>query len=206
MIKTPAEKMRNTICICLLILTACTTSKNIYQVAKKKGLTVRSVAGIKFPGGLIRIDGMTDSYKGEPLYLLFNGNILKYISTDKRVANGEFMYAVEKVGDSIYQLTRSTRFPRYFYEDTVLFHTNYVVSSRCLYEDAAKRDFVHSEFYHYYYTTDSLVQLSFGSINRLPSILEYGRNIPFTENSIKQSEQWKMPRYREEDLLKYIRP
>ena len=197
----------NTAFIFLVLVGACTPSKNIYHVAKKKDLAVHTVAGINLSGGMIRIDSSSGPSKNEPLYLLFNGNTLKYISTGKRVANGEFMYLVEKVGDSIYQLTRSSQFPRYFYEDTVLFHSNYVVSTRSLYDRIMNsRSLVKTEFYHYYFTADSLVRLSFDSFDPLPSIFEYGRNIPFTENFIKQSRQWKMPKYREEDLLKHIAP
>lgn len=197
----------NTAFIFLVIVTACTPSKNIYHVAKKKYLAVHTVGGIKLSGGVTRIDSLPPSSKDEPIYLLFDGNNLKYISTSKRVANGEFMYLVEKPGDSIYQLTRSSWFPRYFYEDTVLFHSNYIVSARSLYDDVTgKRTLVKTELYHYYFTADSLIELSFDSFDPLPSIYEYGRNIPFTGNPVKQSRQRKMPKYREEDLLKHIAP
>jgi hypothetical protein len=65
--------LKNIVPICLVILTACTTSKNINHVARKKGLVVRAVGGIKLSGGIIKIDSLPRSSKDEPIYLLYSG-------------------------------------------------------------------------------------------------------------------------------------
>lgn len=203
-----SQYMRALFFICLLLFTACVTSKNIYRVAKKTHLVVRKVEGINLSGGNIKIDTLLGSSKEEPIYLLYSGDTLKYLSTDRSMAHGEFMYAVKKIGDSIYQLTRSSNFPRYFFEDTVLFHHNYVVTNRYLYDGTAanRGNFVQAEFYSYHFTADSLVEFSWDSFSPTVSVFEYGSNVSFTENFIKQSRQWKMPKYREEDLIRHILP
>jgi hypothetical protein len=199
--------LKNIVLICLVILAACTTSKNINHVAKKEGLTVRTVAGIKLSGGIITIDSLPRSSKDEPVYLLYSGDELRYLSTEKRVVNGEFMYLVQKIGDSMYMLTRRSHFPRYFYEDTVLFHHNYVVSNRYLYDGNAtnKGNIVQDYFHSYHFTADSLVEFSSEGPKPFPSIFDYGSNLALTENFIRQSTQRKLAKCREEDLVREIR-
>jgi hypothetical protein len=168
----------------LIFIASCYGTRSVNQVARKKGLSVKQVGTINLFGGRVDIDDLV-SDKEKPVYLFYNGDSLMCLSTEKAISNGDFIYRIQRWGDSIYMLTRQSNF-RYFYEDTVLFHSDYVVSNRCVYgrNPMNKPEIIEAYFTSYHFVADSLFEFSSNSRQPVISIHQYGTISDATEQFI----------------------
>ena len=198
--------MRPVLFFILALLSSCYTSRSVKHFAKEKGLSVKEYGEIDLFAGSLETKSRSGSQKSGPFYLLYRGDSLIYLSADKGVKNGDFIYRVQRWGDTVYMLTRSSLL-RYFCEDTVVFHVNYAVSNRCFYSGNAanKGKLLKSHFNSYHLAGDTVMQLTFSSSSQSISIHQYGTDLEATEQFIAtQSQMIKIPGQSKTELIKYI--
>ena len=166
---------------------------------------MKQVGGINLLGGRLDIKDQSANYKNS-FYLLYRGNNLLYLSSEKQIWNKDFIYHVHKWQDSLYMLTRKSQF-RYLFEDTILFHSDYVVANRCVYgrTPMGELEIIDAFFNSYHLTIDSVNKFSFHSRKPVISIQQYGRVQNVTEKFISEdSKQTKLPRREMAFLMKEI--
>jgi len=129
----PYRPMKRILPLFIIVFASCYGTRTVNQVARKNSLTVEEVGGINLFDGHQNIDTRIFD-KSRSIYLFYKNDSLKFLSTEKTISNGDYMYRLETVGDSLYMLTRRSQF-RYWYEDTVLFHSDYVVSNHCVFQN-----------------------------------------------------------------------
>lgn len=166
--------MKKILPLIFIVATSCWGVRTVNQVARKNDLSVKRVGGVNLLGGKLDITNEVVD-KERSFYLFYRADTLVYISDDKEVGHmGEFIYQFQRPGDSIYMLTRRADF-RYFREDTVLFHSNYIVSNRVLYGHSSmdEHEAIQSYFTTYHFTEDSVIEISYRSEKPIIGVHQY---------------------------------